>query len=103
MIMEWIERSLDSMNLDGSDGLIVLTQVSSRLAYMHANSFTHKDLKPANILIQMDEKGLTAKIADLGVMKHDMFGNIETYVRTSLYMAPEFWSRKRAYIKAVDM
>ena len=103
MIMEWIERSLDSMNLDGSDGLIVLTQVSSGLAYMHANSFTHRDLKPANILIQMDEKGLTAKIADLGVTKHDISGNMETYVGTSLYMAPELWSRKRAYNKAVDM
>lgn len=103
MIMEWIERSLDSINLDDRDALTLLTQVSSGLSYMHANGFTHRDLKPANILIQMDENGLTAKIADLGVTKHDISGNMETYVGTSLYMAPEIWHRKRAYTKAVDM
>lgn len=103
MIMEWIECSLDSLNLDGRDALTVLTQVSSGLSYMHDNDFTHRDLKPANILIQTDKNRLTAKIADLGLTKHDISGNMETYVGTSLYMAPELWNRKLAYTKAVDM
>jgi serine/threonine protein kinase len=103
MIMEWIERSLDSIHLDGRYALTVLTQVSSGLSYMHSCGFTHRDLKPANILIQMDENGLTAKIADLGVTKQDISGNMKSYVGTRLYMAPEFWNRKQAYTNAVDM
>jgi hypothetical protein len=39
---------------------------------------------------------LRTKIADLGVTKHDISGDMETYVGTSLYMGPEFWNRKQA-------
>jgi hypothetical protein len=41
-------------------------EVSSALAYLHANRIVHRDVKPANVLLEPD---LTAKLSDFGLVK----------------------------------
>ena len=102
--MEWIEDHLGSINLDYHDFPTVLTHISKGLAYMHNNGFTHPDLKPGNILIQLNRGRLVAaKIADFGTTKYDLSGKMQTYHGTSVYMAREFWEQELAYTNAVDM
>ena len=104
LIMEWIEGDLGSINLDDHDVPTVLTHISRGLSYMHTNGFTHRDLKPGNILIQINRgKLVAAKIADFGTTKYDHSGKMRSYIGTSIYMAPEFWEEELAYTNAVDM
>ena len=104
LIMEWIEKDLASVNLTDHEIKKLLLHVSKGLAYAHAKGFTHRDLKQENILVQLDKGSLvTAKIADFGTTKYDLSGKMETYVGSSVYMAPEFWKQELAYTNAVDM
>ena len=90
--MEWIEDNLGLINLDDYDVPTVLTHISKGLMYMHNNGFTYRDLKPGNILIQLNRGRLiVAKIADFGTTKYNLSGKMQTYHRTSVYMAPKFW------------
>lgn len=103
LIMEWIEDDLGSLSLNDQDVPTLLTHISKGLAYMHDNGFTHRDLKPGNILIQWSGGRLTAaKIADFGTTKYDFSGKMQTYTGSGIYMAPEFWERELAYTNAVD-
>lgn len=51
LIMEYIPQGLSPKDLDQKAIPIILTHVSSALAYMHANRMTHRDVKPDNILL----------------------------------------------------
>lgn len=73
LIMEWVEDDLRSVNLEDRDVPRLLTHVARGLAFMHSNGFTHRNLKPENILVQRDQHRLTtAKIADFGTTKYDI-------------------------------
>lgn len=104
LIVEWIGNDLNSTILHDCDIPILLIHVSEGLAYMHAKGFIHQDLKPQKILVQLDRQRLrTAKIADFGITKHDISGTMETFLRKSIYMAPEFWESELNYTTAIDM
>lgn len=46
----------------------IFLTVSKGLAYAHDQGIVHKDIKPANIMIETDEKeGITVKILDFGI------------------------------------
>lgn len=97
--MEYIPTSLSPKVLDERSATIVLTHISSALAYMHSNGITHRDVKPDNILIQNDH-GIFAKLADFGTASQ---GVLETFAGTSTYMAPELRKLPRRYNAKVDM
>ncbi|PNY27177.1 Protein kinase-like domain protein [Tolypocladium capitatum] len=103
LIMEWVPLDLDSMSLNDHEILVLLRQVSSGLAFMHASGFAHRDLKPENILIHEHTGGFSAKIADVGMSKYNIRGKMQTYAGSIAYMAPEFWESELAYTNAVDM
>ncbi|KAM4057679.1 kinase [Hirsutella rhossiliensis] len=103
LIMEWMPLDLRSVSLNVDDIPIILQQVGSGLAFMHANSFTHRDMKPENILVYQHVGGFSAKIADVGLSKYNVRGKMLGYAGSIVYMAPEFWESERGYTSAVDM
>jgi serine/threonine protein kinase len=103
LIMEYITQSLSAKDVDDADVSTVLIHLSSALACMHANNITHRDVKPANILVEQNEQGLVAKLADFGTAVHHGLENMETFTGTSVYMAPEFWKRPLRYTNKVDL
>ncbi|KAJ6015930.1 Tetratricopeptide-like helical [Penicillium herquei] len=70
-------------------------QVLEGLGMMHANTFTHRDLKPNNILIKSHPPNeWWVKIADFGISKRigEDLGNVSSTLRgTPGYMAPELY------------
>lgn len=52
----------------------ITSQVASALGYMHQRHRTHNDVKPENLLLQMDpsRNHLVAKLADFGLAEHSM-------------------------------
>src|SRR5271169_1735952 len=50
--------------------LEIATQVAAGLAAVHEQHLVHRDIKPTNIMIRLkEERGVTAKIVDLGLAK----------------------------------
>jgi hypothetical protein len=50
--------------------LEITTQVASGLAAVHEQNLVHRDIKPTNIMVRLkEERGVTAKIIDLGLAK----------------------------------
>ncbi len=72
--------------------LAVIEQVCLALGYAHRNDVIHRDVKPANVIVQQDDQ---AKLLDFGIAHHEQVdrehrltkaGNV---VGTMRYMAPE--------------
>jgi serine/threonine protein kinase len=65
------------------------------LAYLHANNITHRDMKPANILLTTKNGKRIPKITDFGLAKNTAAGNTAStmLVGTVEYMAPEFFKQ----------
>jgi serine/threonine protein kinase len=59
-----------SGRLDVKLALEIATQVAAGLAAIHEQNLVHRDIKPTNIMVSLkDERSLTAKIIDLGLVK----------------------------------
>ena len=77
--------------------LLWAQQIGAGLQFLHANQFVHRDLRPANILIDTHRK-LTAKISDLGIGKPlDESATTHTVIGTFRYMAPEVHDAQTDY------
>tara|TARA_B100000795_G_C22764866_1_gene425243 strand:+ start:57 stop:1562 length:1506 start_codon:yes stop_codon:yes gene_type:complete len=70
-----------------SDGRIIMKQILSATKQMNDNSITHRDMKPANILLDKKNE-LTVKVADFGVAVRKIEG-MNTYTGSPMYFAPE--------------
>jgi hypothetical protein len=71
--------------------LAVLHGIAQALVVAEENSIVHRDIKPENIML--DARG-TAKLADLGLAKHDIDSRTSltiggSYMGTPAYMSPE--------------
>ncbi len=76
--------------LEIGEAAAVTAQVAEALSYAHARGLVHRDVKPANILLETDG---SAKIADFGIAKvaesaRDLT-QTGTVLGTAAYVAPE--------------
>jgi serine/threonine protein kinase len=83
----------------------IATQVARALGVAHKLGIVHRDIKPGNILLTIDEQGQeSAKVLDFGIAKlRDAVGDASTgmtmtgmLVGTPLYMSPEQFMGKKA-------
>jgi serine/threonine protein kinase len=73
--MEFVEgETLESLikrsgQLEAKLALDIATQIAAGLAAVHKRGLVHRDIKPTNIMVSLEEGGPTAKIIDLGLAK----------------------------------
>jgi serine/threonine protein kinase len=98
IVMEYVDGGSVSRilrrqgKLPWQQALEILLQVARGLSEMHRLGLVHRDIKPSNILI---DKAGTAKLADLGLARHQGDGGDTQLTATGAvmgtidYMAPE--------------
>ncbi|XP_043273778.1 inhibitor of nuclear factor kappa-B kinase subunit alpha-like isoform X2 [Venturia canescens] len=85
-----------------SEAYKIMRDVASAVEYLHSRNFTHRDLKPDNIVIQRYGEKVTYKLTDLGYVCELGDMTIDrSVVGTLNYLAPELlW--KDGYTRSVD-
>ena len=95
MVMELVEGQTlqallrDRGRLSLEETLPILSQAAAALDYAHAQGVVHRDVKPANLMI---EPSGHVKVMDFGIAKGPSSGNLTktgTIMGTPNYMAPE--------------
>jgi len=82
----------------------VTRDVVSGVGYLHARGVMHRDLKPQNVLVNLEESGIVAKIGDFG-MARPLANDAGLYTRnvvTLWYRAPELFLGANLYGREVD-
>lgn len=105
LIMEFMSRgSLTTVvrqkeKLSLSSKLDMAWNVASGLRKLHGRKMIHRDIRPDNILVNID---YTAKIGDMGIArKFDGVVQNLTQIGCMSYMPPEFWINK--YDQSLDI
>src|ERR1700756_461011 len=110
--MEFVEGETVEHLIKRSGGLEVnlaleiVTQVAAGLVAIHNQKLVHRDVKPSNIMVSMDEGGaVTAKIIDLGLAKSTLDAPAEAAISISGAFAgtPEFASPEQFAGIGVDI
>ncbi|KAL7139557.1 hypothetical protein ABFS83_09G060700 [Erythranthe nasuta] len=116
IVMEYFERDLntyikskkkdESFIINPSEVKCLMKQLLEGVEFLHSNKLMHRDLKPGNILVNKDEKGmLNLKICDFGMCRSfgSRSGLYTPSVGTSWYKSPEILLGAKKYSNAVDM
>lgn len=102
LVMEYVEgESLEALITQGvpkTDLLEALVQVCEGLGYAHERGVIHRDVKPANILVNRRGRRLQAKLMDFGVALVDQSTLTAegVWMGTLSYMAPEYLDTGKA-------
>lgn len=71
LVMEWAEgERLDAITLTPEEVRLVLVQLASALATIHAASVVHRDLKHENVIVQRNET-VHARLLDFGIARFE--------------------------------
>src|SRR6202048_683850 len=110
--MEFVDgETLDSLikrsgRLDVKLALEIATQIASGLAAVHKQKLVHRDIKPKNIMVSLEEgAAVTAKIIDLGLAKAVTEPGFQTAISVAGSFAgtPEFASPEQFAGVGVDI
>ncbi|XP_022132441.1 serine/threonine-protein kinase STY17-like [Momordica charantia] len=88
-----LQKYLWSIRPDTPDPKLSLSfalDLSRVMAYLHANGIIHRDLKPSNLLLTEDKQRV--KLADFGLAREEISGEMTTEAGTYRWMAPELFS-----------
>jgi serine/threonine-protein kinase len=78
------------------DGLAILTQLASALAFAHAQGVVHRDLKPANILIAGGDPA-HVKVIDFGLAKITADEGITRVTEDQQVLgSPQYWAPEQS-------
>ncbi|HEU4411703.1 MAG TPA: protein kinase [Polyangiaceae bacterium] len=98
LAMEWLEGEslaarLARGRLSLDEALAVATQAADALAFAHALGVVHRDVKPANLIVEGQGSHLATRLLDFGIAKggaeRHFVTRTGTVVGTPGYMAPE--------------
>ncbi|KAM3472477.1 hypothetical protein MY8738_008848 [Beauveria namnaoensis] len=95
--------------LSEQEAKLITAQIIEGLGFMHENGFTHRDLKPGNIMVVIPGPKWFVKIADFGISKrrHELSTSLHTQGQGTIgFAAPEalgIIDPGRSYTSAVDM
>src|SRR5271165_6367486 len=110
--MEFVEgETLENLikrsgRLEVKLALEIATQVAAGLAAVHKQKLVHRDVKPSNIMVNLEDGGaVTAKIIDLGLAKSVNEPSAQTEISTPGAFAgtPEFASPEQFAGVALDI
>ncbi|MBX7160534.1 MAG: Stk1 family PASTA domain-containing Ser/Thr kinase [Acidimicrobiia bacterium] len=77
----------------------VVADVAGALHYAHAHGVVHRDVKPANVMIDADG---TVKVADFGIAQADSAGDMQLTQVGSVVGTAAYFSPEQAQGKAAD-
>ena len=112
--MEFVEgETLDDLvkrsgRLEVKLALEIVTQVASGLGAIHKQKLVHRDVKPSNIMVHLEERDVvTAKIIDLGLAKtSNELGSQSTistpggFAGTPMFASPEQFAGVRVDVRS---
>jgi len=82
----------------------IALQLADALKYVHSKGYLHRDLKPDNVLLNVDQNKefIQLKLSDMGLSRRGEVITGHTLAGTPLYMAPEILN-SLGYDKPVDV
>ena len=96
-LSQW-RRQFPENRVPADKALEIVRQVADALDYAHERKIVHRDVKPANVMIETAEDGsATARVLDFGLAAEirSSMGRVSREIRdtsgTRPYMAPEQW------------
>ncbi|KAJ7952968.1 Protein kinase [Quillaja saponaria] len=85
-------RSISPARLDLDLSISFALDISRVMEYLHGHGIIHRDLKPGNILLSEDKKRV--KLADFGLAREMVSGEMTCEAGTYRWMAPELFNRE---------
>jgi serine/threonine protein kinase len=84
-------RAIESTTLTPGLLLPYIEQASAALQYVHDHGIIHLDVKPANLLLDGDDRLMLADFGVSALLDGYTHASLHAYVGTPLYTAPEQW------------
>jgi serine/threonine protein kinase len=79
-------------NLTEKQSAMIFYQIMKAMDCYHTSSIAHRDIKPDNILVDLDSPDCATKIIDFGFAAQSS-KKMEIFCGTPAYMSPEICSK----------